>query len=231
MEAILRTLNGSLSHIGENVRLERLSYLSLEQLSKVECLARYAARSTKSGVFCELGVALGGTSIVIADVAAKADRRFYGFDVFGMIPAPNPEFDDERSLKRYEVIKSGNARGIKGDGYYGYMQDLRGEVSKHMTRYNHPVDDASVFLVEGDFRQTLPTIGSEPVAFGHIDADWYESVLFGLEHLATQVVRNGIIVVDDYSYYGGCRQAVDEFRGHHPEFAFLQRDAAILIRK
>jgi O-methyltransferase len=76
-----------------------------------------------SGDVLEFGVALGGSAIVLAGIAGLAHRRFYGFDVFEMIPAPTSEKDDEKSKQRYNLIASGKSEGIGGDLYYGYRNN------------------------------------------------------------------------------------------------------------
>ncbi len=59
------------------------------------------------------------------------------------------------------------------------------------------------------FPETLPKIG--PIAYLHLDADFYEATKFCLEQLYDLVVPGGLIIFDDYSYYMGCKKAVDEF--------------------
>ncbi len=56
------------------------------------------------------------------------------------------------------------------------------------------------------------------MAFAHIDCDWYEAVKFCLDRLAYVLSPRGIIVLDDYHAYGGCRVAVAEFLAKHPDF-------------
>jgi asparagine synthase (glutamine-hydrolysing) len=52
---------------------------------------------------------------------------------------------------------------------------------------------------------------TQPVAFAHIDVDWYEPVMFCLQHIAPNLVVGGRIIFDDYHCWGGCRKAVDEY--------------------
>jgi len=50
-----------------------------------------------------------------------------------------------------------------------------------------------------------------PVALAHIDCDWYEPVACCLKRIGAQLSRGGVIVVDDYNDYGGCRTACHEY--------------------
>jgi hypothetical protein len=54
------------------------------------------------------------------------------------------------------------------------------------------------------------------VAILHIDADWYESVAVCLKVLYPQVIIGGLVVIDDYGHWPGCRAAVDEYFSKAP---------------
>jgi hypothetical protein len=76
--------------------------------------------------------------------------------------------------------------------------------------------------IRGLFGDTLPMhrerIGE--IAFLHMDGDWYASTRDILENLYDQVSAGGIIQIDDYGYWDGCRRAVTEFmeaRGLRPD--------------
>jgi len=49
------------------------------------------------------------------------------------------------------------------------------------------------------------------IAILHIDADWYESVKLCLERFYDHIQPGGFVVIDDYSYWDGCKRATDEF--------------------
>ncbi len=66
--------------------------------------------------------------------------------------------------------------------------------------------------------------GDEPVALAHIDGDWYESVLTCLVRIGPRLSSRGVMVIDDYFYWSGCRRAVDEFLAEHPgEYRTVRR--------
>jgi len=74
----------------------------------------------------------------------------------------------------------------------------------------------------GLFEETLRI--DEPIALAHIDCDWYDSVKLCLERITPNVVPGGVLVIDDYRDWVGCRRAVDEyFAGRGDEFRFLMR--------
>ena len=66
-----------------------------------------------------------------------------------------------------------------------------------------PVGEHNVELVRGLFEDTIDL--DEPVAFAHLDGDWYESTMTCLERIAPLLVPGGRIVLDDYYTWSGCR--------------------------
>jgi hypothetical protein len=66
-------------------------------------------------------------------------------------------------------------------------------------------------MVVGRYEDTLASVPSFPIAFLHLDCDWYESVKLCLDKFYDSVVPGGVVVFDDYGFWSGCRKAVDEF--------------------
>ncbi|MBB6226420.1 TylF/MycF/NovP-related O-methyltransferase [Polymorphobacter multimanifer] len=218
-----------LAPITRAVLAERLTYLSLAKLERIE----YALRAVKNvpGAVVEFGVAMGGSGIILASHCVD-HARFVGFDVFAMIPPPTSEKDDAKSKARYETIRSGQSRGIGDDEYYGYRSDLLADVTSAFARHGVPVDGQRVQLVKGLFEHSWAGAAPDRIALVHIDCDWYDPVKFCLEAVADRLSAGGIIVIDDYNDYGGCRVAVDEFVGKRVDYRmepganpFLRRQA------
>ena len=83
----------------------------------------------------------------------------------------------------------------------------------------------------GRFEKTLDRRESRPVAFAHIDCDWYAPVRHCLAAIKHRVTPGGCIVLDDYMDYGGCRRAVKEFLETAPGFRLArQKPSAALER-
>jgi O-methyltransferase len=210
---------------------ERLTMLGMAKLQRLEATLRAVTRAGVPGDCAELGMALGGSGILIARGALAAGRSFHGFDVFGMIPPPSAETDDEGSRRRYEEIASGRSPGIGGDVYYGYVENLRDVVAGSFAKHGVPVDDAKVFLHKGLFEETVPGAMPAQICFAHIDCDWHDPTRFCLDQLADRVPSGGAIVVDDYHNYGGSRKATDAFLAERPEFRLEQGDNVVLYKR
>lgn len=206
-----------LSGTARRIRAERLTYLPVRKLVRIESALAEIRRNKVQGDVIEFGVALGGSAILLAQAAGDG-RRFFGLDVFAMIPPPTSEKDDAKSKDRYQVIASGQATGFGDDPYYGYRDDLYEHVSTQLARFGRPVDGKQVNLVKGLFEETLPTLDVERIAFAHIDCDWYDPVRYCLRETARRLAPGGVIVIDDYNDYAGCRAAVDEFLARNGDF-------------
>jgi asparagine synthase (glutamine-hydrolysing) len=207
----------SLDSTSRAVLRQKLTYLSVQKLQRIE--RAVATTRELPGDVLEFGVALGGSGIILAHGAGK-QRRFIGFDVFDMIPPPSSEKDDDKSRARYELIRSGKSRGIHGDEYYGYRNDLFEEVKLAFARNGAPVDGERIMLVKGLFEETWPTINVSAIALAHIDCDWYDPVKFCLDACAGKMCKGGMVVIDDYYDWAGCRTAVDAFLAERKDFMF-----------
>ena len=69
-----------------------------------------------------------------------------------------------------------------------------------------------VVIKQGLFKDTLPLLSKENTfQLAHFDADWYESILECFEHVSPSMNIGGIIQLDDYNYWNGCKKAVTEY--------------------
>ena len=166
----------------------------------------------------------------LSGVGDSRATPFRGYDVFGMIPAPG-EHDDEPSKQRYEVIRSGRSKGIGGDPYYGYEQNLYSRVCATFESFGYPVDGVKVVLYPGLFEQTVRFEPGDQVALAHIDCDWYDPVRLCLERTADVLHPGGFLILDDYNDYGGCRKAADEFLVADPRFELVRTSPHAVLRR
>jgi len=193
----------------EIVRLKKdgFTYLKENALVAIKETVKSIEKQNVPGIFIETGCALGGSAILIS-LFKKQERRFFVYDVFGMIPAPS-EKDGSDIIERYDVIKSGKSKGINNNTYYGYEADLKTKVVNNFRKYNIDLAAANIELIEGLYQNTLHI--QEPVAFAHIDCDWYESVMTCLQQIVPHLAEKSTLIIDDYYDWSGCRKATDDY--------------------
>ena len=71
--------------------------------------------------------------------------------------------------------------------------------------------EAQMRFIAGDVLQTVPATVPSQIALLRLDTDWYKSTLHELNHLYDLVMPRGIVILDDYGWCRGARQATDEF--------------------
>ena len=78
--------------------------------------------------------------------------------------------------------------------------------------FNNSSKFSNVSLIKGTFKEVTPNF-KDKIAILHLDGDLYESYLTCLNNLYDNVVKNGVIIFDEYysHKYPGARVAVDEF--------------------
>ncbi len=210
------------------VQWKKLTYL--EAVALYDLMEAVAQTNDLPGCMIETGCALGGSGICMAH-EKKEGRSLFVYDVFGMIPAPG-EKDGTDVIERYDVIKQGKSRGIGGDTYYGYKDNLMQEVEYSFCELLglQSIREKDITLVKGLFEDTLT--GDLPVSLAHIDCDWYDSVTVCLERIVPRLVQGGMLVIDDYDHWSGCRKAVDDyFRDKKESYLFVRKSRLHIIKK
>jgi asparagine synthase (glutamine-hydrolysing) len=217
----------SVEDVIERVDTAGLSYIGREGLLDLHNAVVDLENRAVPGALIECGCALGGSSIILAHAKAKA-RALFVYDVFGMIPPPGEE-DGQKAQDRYMVIQSGESEGLNGKEYYGYVPGLIERVRASFEGFDFSPDENNVEFIQGLYEETLDI--KQPVALAHIDCDWYDSVKFCLAMIVPHLVVGGILVIDDYHYYDGCKKAVDEyFAGQLDKFSFVNRSRLHIVR-
>lgn len=226
--AVLWLQGRTIPPVVQSVHENGLTYLGETALLDLYEQVRRVEDEDLDGRLIEAGCALGGSAIVLAAAKAK-DRHLYVYDVFDMIPPPTDQ-DGEDVHERYRIIARGESQGINGETYYGYRKDLYSVVEDNFAKEGVPVEENNVHLIKGLFQNTLKVDG--PVALAHIDGDWYESVMTCLTRIEPNLIPGGVLIIDDYDCWSGCKKAVDEYFAEKMDaYEFVQRSRLQIIRK
>lgn len=176
------------------------------------------------GDVVEFGVFKGGSLTQFATfrelLENENSRKIIGFDVFGEFPQADNEPDRQF---REKWVKETNNNFLSREEIYHSME-LKGI--------------GNIELIKGDILETLPVyIAEHPhlkVALMHIDTDIYAPSKIALELLYERVVKNGVIIFDDYGVAGET-EAVDEFFNDKDyiihKFSFSHRKPSFVIKK
>jgi asparagine synthase (glutamine-hydrolysing) len=215
------TTPDSVKDLIARIREKKLTYLTDKKLLSLSGTCQDIEKRNLDGLFLEAGCALGGSSILMASIKS-AQRPLLIYDVFGMIPPPT-DMDTQDVHDRYKTISEGKSTGIDGEKYYGYEANLYEIVLSNFRDFDIDCEKQNAQLIKGLLQETM-TI-NQPVAFAHIDVDWYEPVMTCLTRIFPHLIVGGSIILDDYHDWGGCRKAADEYLQTVPG-EFLLDDSA-----
>jgi Macrocin-O-methyltransferase (TylF) len=207
INALLNRLSLDERELIARIQSKNLTYLTEKKLASIADTCKAIVQSGLPGSFIEAGCALGGSAILVATLK-NTERALLVYDVFGMIPPPT-EADTPDVHERYRTIIEGKSKGIGGDNYYGYEQNLYEVVQSNFKNFGISCEKQSISLIKGLLQDTMHI--DEPVAFAHIDVDWYDPVMESLKRIFPNLVAGGSIILDDYHDWGGCRKATDEY--------------------
>ncbi len=83
------------------------------------------------------------------------------------------------------------------------------EVRDSVQGTGYPED--KIHFVQGGVEETVPEHAPAEIALLRLDTDWYASTKHELVHLYPRLAPGGVLIIDDYAYWRGARQAVDEY--------------------
>jgi hypothetical protein len=189
--------------------VDEYTMTSYERMVTLWQQVRYLDRAGIDGCLVECGTWRGGAMgmMALAHLASgPPSRLLHLFDSFEGLPEPDGAKDREMAVE-YASGKAGGALQSIGR-CVGPLEDNQRLLNEII---NYP--EALTKYHAGWFQDTVPVAASEvgAIALLRLDGDWYESTKVCLESLSPQVRSGGIVVIDDYGKWAGCRQAVDEF--------------------
>lgn len=153
------------------------------------------------GCVVECGVWKGGTLSFLLLLAYKEGkgRRVWGFDAF--------ESWDIHAVARPMEPQNLITTPVSKE-----------EVAERLKAHGWAPENGIPSLIEGLFAQSLPATPTGPIAFLHLDCDFYESYKTCLEVLWPRVSPGGIVLFDEYQSrkWIGARQAIDEYLAGRP---------------
>ncbi len=171
------------------------------------------------GDIVECGVWRGGSMMLAARrLVERGDtgRRLWLYDTFAGMPAPS-EHDVARDGR--PAVETFAERAIDRQSSHWCRSPLD-EVRVNLATTGYP--EARVTFVGGLVEETIPASAPARIALLRLDTDWYNSTRHELEHLYPRLAVGGVLIIDDYGHWEGCRRAVDEY--------FAERPAPLLCR-
>lgn len=192
---------------------------SVERMYGLYSSVNYVLQNNIEGAFVECGVWRGGSAMLIAKMLAKrnvVNRKIFLYDTFEGMTAPTEKDISLTGMVASDILDQRDKQNpiwcVAG------LDDVRA----NMNSTGYPAEN--IIYIEGKVEDTIPQnmpMGS--IALLRLDTDWYESTKHELVHLFPKLVVNGIIIIDDYGHWQGCKKAVDEYFSEHKIHILLNR--------
>lgn len=181
-----------------------------ERVIALRDAVRYTCQVPIPGAFVECGVWRGGSMMVIALTLleqAVIDRDLYLFDTFTEMPDPTDRDMDIWGRKMADHIEAARATRALQNTPVEQVRDL-------IVATGYPPE--RIHMVKGMVEETVPDQAPDEIALLRLDTDFYESTSHEMAHLYPRVPPGGVVIIDDYGEFVGCREAVDEHLAGQP---------------
>lgn len=181
---------------------------SPERLFALIQSTRYIVEHAIPGDIVECGVWRGGSMLAAALTLLQmhsTDRTLHLFDTFAGMPEPDAEDITASGEAAATILADPSHRVFVNVRAYAALNEVRATMQQ--TAY----DAAKIAYIVGKVEETIPDHAPETIALLRLDTDWYQSTRHELEHLFPRLSPGGVLLIDDYGDWQGCRQAVDEY--------------------
>lgn len=192
----------------------------IERMYALYKTTEYLVKNNIKGDIVECGVWRGGSSLVILKTLQKfgdTDRKVWLFDTNEGMSEPTDADKDFKSISAQQQLNT-NDKNTSVIWAYATLEDVKNNIS--LT--NYPFQN--IHFIKGKVEDTLPDKNYfEQLALLRLDTDWFESTKIELELLYPKLISQGILLIDDYGHWQGCKKAVDEYFAAQKYFPLLHR--------
>lgn len=172
-------------------QIESYSVCGRQVLEKQYVLAQDVVNRQVPGDFVECGVYNGGSASAIAMALRHTGKKAWLYDSFAGMP------------------KTTKKDGPLASQYAGLYIGSEEKVREAFNIISFPED--KLIIRKGWFKDTLRDPLPKEVSILHIDCDWYDSVMLTLGTFYDLVAEGGVILLDDFGHWEGCREAFYDF--------------------
>lgn len=180
---------------------------SIERVYSLYKAVEYIVKLKVPGDMVECGVWKGGSSMAIASTLLKMNdttRKIYLYDTYAGMSEPthkDVDFLGRLAIKEWEINQE--------DDFNKWAYSALEETKRNLFKTGYPKEN--LLFVKGRVEETIPKIIPDNIALLRLDTDWYDSTYHELRYLFPRLSVNGIVIIDDYDFFKGQREAVDKY--------------------
>lgn len=189
-----------------------------ERLIALIRAVEYISNYEINGAIVECGVWRGGSMMAVAlklEELNNIERELFLYDTFQGMTEPK-EIDIQYDGKSAQELLGTNS----GDTSIWAYASLE-SVVENMNSTGYP--KGKIHYIKGKVEDTIPGILPKQIAILRLDSDWYESTKHVLEHLFPLLDSKGVLIIDDYGHWQGCKKAVNEYFENFPGKYYFHR--------
>ncbi|MGH8540018.1 MAG: TylF/MycF/NovP-related O-methyltransferase, partial [Stenotrophobium sp.] len=214
--------NKDVSAADQEIIAEALQYsmTNFDRLFVLMEAVRHIERRGIPGAFVECGVWRGGSILAMLRTLLAlgvTNRDFYLYDTFEGMTAPT---EVDVSAYHGSALAAWKSAVGKGERAWNELFNEKvfneEDVRRVLLSTGYPSE--RLHFVKGTVEQTIPATVPDAIALLRLDTDWYESTRHEMQHLYPLIAQGGVLIIDDYGHWDGCRKAIDEYfsAGHTP---------------
>lgn len=194
---------------------------SPERIQALVNAVHYVVANNIEGDFVECGVWRGGSmmaaALTLKDLGDQR-RSLYLYDTYEGMSAPTAEdvgSDGQIAHKKFSNRKL-------SEDTSDWCRSPIDEVKNNLASTGYPADN--MHFIKGKVEDVIPgQMPAGPIAILRLDTDWYESTRHEMVHLYPRLVKNGVLIIDDYGDWQGAKKAIDEYIAEHNLCLLLNR--------
>jgi O-methyltransferase len=190
------------------IKVKPFTATGSERIGGLISAVKYIHHNQIEGDFVECGVWRGGSMmaamLTLLDLG-DTTRHFYLYDTYEGMTAPTSKDVLYDGTQITDLLSTSEKKTGPAQWCVASLDD----VTQNIFSTGYPKD--KVHFIKGRVEDTLPAVLPKKIALLRLDTDWYESTYHELIHLYPLLCPGGVLIIDDYGYWQGCRKAVDDY--------------------
>jgi hypothetical protein len=197
------------------------SMTSVERINKLFDCLEYIRINQIDGDIVECGVWKGGNILGIAEYLSfyKINKKVWLYDTFQGMSEPEKVDVDLNGNTAKNILEQ-----VKCYSPLEQVENVLKESSFDYGNFNFIIGDVCDTL---NNHKNIPT----KISLLRLDTDWYKSTKKELDILYPILVKDGVLIVDDYGHWEGCRKAVDEYFINENKFEWIDYTGILKYKK
>jgi O-methyltransferase len=191
-----------------------------EKLYSLIQAVKYIIQNNVPGDIVECGVWRGGSMMAVAQTLLRLNhtkKSLFLYDTFSGMSKPTELDVNFHGLKAFDKFQKKRLPGGKTNWCIASLN----EVKESLLQVGY--DQSKINFIKGEVEETIPEKAPENISLLRLDTDWYASTKHELIHLFPRLAKNGVLIIDDYGHWEGCKKAVDEYFSENKINIYLTR--------